>query len=111
QVLPELVEKLRADGQLVTIVLDDFHFIPEQTRREAIQALKPLAHKGASVVIITLPHRRSEASRLVKDVGGRTETVEVEPWSDDDLALIAQKGFDELHVDDPAQLGGRMASE
>src|SRR5699024_8139204 len=87
QVLPELVEKLRADGQLVTIVLDDFHFIPEQTRREAIQALKPLAHKGASVVIITLPHRRSEASRLVKDVGGRTETVEVEPWSDDDLAL------------------------
>src|SRR5699024_2731088 len=48
---------------------------------------------------------------LVKDVGGRTETVEVEPWSDDDLALIAQKGFDELHVDDPAQLGGRMASE
>lgn len=111
QVLPELVEKLRAAGQLVTIVLDDFHFIPEQTRREVIQALKPLAHKGASVVIITLPHRRSEASRLVKDVGGRTETIEVEPWSDDDLALIAQKGFGELHVDDPAQLGERMASE
>lgn len=111
QVLPELVEKLRAAGQLVTIVLDDFHFIPEQTRREVIQALKPLAHKGASVVIITLPHRRSEASRLVKDVGGRTETIEVEPWSEDDLALIAKKGFDELDVEDPERLGDLMAAE
>ena len=92
-------------------MLDDFHFIPEQTRREVIQALKPLAHKGASVVIITLPHRRSEASRLVKDVGGRTETIEVEPWSEDDLALIARKGFDELGVNDPLNLGSQLAAE
>lgn len=111
QVLPELVEKIRSTDNLVTVVLDDFHFIPEGTRREVIQALKPLAHKGASIVIVTLPHRKSEASRLVRDVGGRTETVEVEPWSDDDLAMIATKGFFELNVNDADGLAQTIASE
>lgn len=111
QVLPGLVAELRRAGQKITIVLDDFHFIDEQIRKAVIQALKPLAHKGASVVIVTLSHRSSEASRLVMDVGGRTEKIEVQPWSTQDLARIAAKGFEELNLSDPQRLSVEIAEQ
>lgn len=111
QILPTLVKTLRDNDTQTTIALDDFHFISPDVRKEVIQALKPLVHKGASVVIITLPHRRSEASRLVRDVGGRTVTLEVEPWLNDDLEKIAVKGFEALNLRDSEGLRSKLSRE
>lgn len=111
QVLPDVVKAARKQGYRVNIALDDFHFIDTLVRKEVIQALKPLVHQGASVIIITLPHRRSEASRLVRDVGGRTVTLEVEPWLRDDLEKIAIVGFSALKLRDSHELRKRLAEE
>lgn len=105
----EAVEVIRSRGGKVTVVIDDFHFIPVQVRKALVQALKPIAFAGATIILVTLPHRRSETSDLVTDMGGRTATVEVKPWIKDDLASIARLGFEELQLTDPLGLAGQLA--
>lgn len=106
----EAVEVIRRAGGKVTVVIDDFHFIPPAVRKSLVQALKPIAFAGATIILITLPHRRTETSDLVTDMGGRTATVEVTPWDESDLASIATLGFEELKLADPLNLASRLAA-
>lgn len=61
------------------------------------------------IILITLPHRRTETSDLVTDMGGRTATVEVNPWNTEDLATIATLGFGKLNLVDGTQVADRVA--
>lgn len=103
----EAVRLIKKAGGQFTIVIDDFHFVPPAVRKSLVQALKPLAFEGATIILITLPHRRTETSDLVSDMSGRTATVEVNPWAADDLASIATLGFARLNLRD---LGDALAS-
>lgn len=96
-----------ADGQ-VTIVIDDFHFIPAATRTELLRSLKPIVWNGATVVLVTLPHRHPETEATQLD--GRTATVRVKEWDEADLEQIASLGLPKLNLTDPAQLGATLAS-
>ncbi|PPI47964.1 hypothetical protein C5D18_02575 [Rathayibacter tritici] len=110
QAAHEAVEIVIAKGGRVTVVVDDFHFIPREVRVALVQALKPLAYVGATVILITLPHRRAETTDLVSDMTGRTALVEVTPWAQTDLAEIASLGFPELNLTDLFGLGDRLAA-
>ena len=96
-----------AEGQ-VTIVIDDFHFIPADTRIELLRALKQVVWNGATVVLVTLPHRQPETDST--QLGGRTATVRVKEWDEADLEQIASLGLPKLNLTDPTGLGARLAS-
>lgn len=106
----EAVEIIVGKRGKVTVVIDDFHFIPREVRKSLVQALKPVAYAGATIILITLPHRRAETTDLVSDMQGRTATVEVTPWKEAELAKIASLGFPKLNVVDPSGLGDRLAA-
>jgi hypothetical protein len=106
----DAVKTIRAGDGKITIIIDDFHFIPRVVRKALVQALKPLAYEGATIILITLPHRRAETTDLVSDMGGRTKTVEVKPWEPADLAAIAALGLPHLHLEDPLLLGPKLAA-
>ncbi|MBE9924837.1 hypothetical protein G8C93_02885 [Cellulosimicrobium cellulans] len=105
----QAVKTIRDGGGKITIVVDDFHFIPEPVRKGLVQALKPIAFAGATIILITLPHRRTETSDLVTDMSGRTATVEINPWNTDDLATIATLGFEKLNLVDGREIADRLA--
>lgn len=107
-VIDEVVKRI-ADGHLVTVVIDDFHFVPRGVRGFLVQALKNLSYEGVTIIVITLPHRRAEISDLISDMTGRTAAVEVNPWSKSDLAEIASLGFDQLNLDDGMSIGVALA--
>jgi len=94
------------------IIIDDFHFIPPSVRADVVAALKGICARGATCVLVTLPHHRNEAVSQVQDMIGRSTTVHMREWSIDDLIAIGRAGFESLNlVDDGESIATLLASE
>lgn len=93
------------------LVLDDFHYAPEEIQYDIACQLKEVIRLGFKAVIISLPYRSDDAIRLNPDLTGRISVIEMEPWTDKELQMIAQKGFMELGISVSSGLMERMAME
>lgn len=92
------------------LVIDDFHFIDAQTQREIVRAVKPLVFDGLRVVCAAISHRRHDVTTVVEDMVGRVTPLEITLWTETELLVIAEKGFEVLGVTDPARgIATRMA--
>lgn len=110
QAVIESIKMIHGEGGgNVTAIIDDFHFVPADVREPLVQALKAAAYAGATIVVITLPHRRADITDLVGDMGGRTATIEVTPWEAVELKEIASLGFPKLALRDPDNVGQTLA--
>ena len=98
-------------GKGIALVIDDFHYIGEKTRADAIKSLKGAIFKGLKVVLLSTPHRAFEAIKAEAEITGRFKHVEVPPWSVDDLMLIAEIGFKALNVEKTDEVVNNLASE
>lgn len=97
--VPEALQALREAGESIAIVLDDFHFIDDQqTRMEILQALKPVADRGVTIIVVTLPYRDNFQAFTKSNIGGRSGVLEIPSWSPKELSEIAETGFKELNV-------------
>lgn len=95
----------------IPLIVDDFHYIPREMQGNIIRALKPLIFDGLPVVIIAIPHRRYDAIKVEREMTGRISSVEIQPWSEDELQFIPHTGFNLLRCAVPAKLSGRLAAE
>lgn len=93
------------------LVLDDFHYAPEEIQYDIACQLKEVIRFGFKAVVISLPYRSDDAIRLNPDLTGRISVIEMEPWTDKELQMIAQKGFMELGISVSSELMERMAME
>lgn len=93
------------------LVLDDFHYAPEEIQYDIACQLKEVIRFGFKAVVISLPYRSDDAIRLNPDLTGRISVIEMEPWTDKELQMIAQKGFMELGISVSSGLMERMAME
>lgn len=93
------------------LVLDDFHYAPEEIQYDIACQLKEVIRLGFKAVVISLPYRSDDAIRLNPDLTGRISVIEMEPWTDKELQMIAQKGFMELGISVSSELMERMAME
>lgn len=50
------------------LVIDDFHYLPNELQGNLVRALKPLIFDGLPVVIIAIPHRRYEAMKVEREI-------------------------------------------
>lgn len=92
-------EALAELGESIVVVLDDFHFImDEKDRVEILKALKSVANKSVSVLLVTLPERDNSRIFTEANLPGRNATVEIPLWSEDELIEIAYTGFKELNL-------------
>jgi len=92
----EAVDLLMNSG--ATLVVDDFHYIPEPERVRLVRALKAPLEDGLRVVFLCVPHRAIEPIRAERDMQGRIEIIGVPSWSTAELTEIAKKGFATLNV-------------
>ena len=75
------------------LVIDDFHYVAKEMQLYIARTLKTELFNGLKAVIISLPHRSDEAIICNPDLIGRTTSIEILPWSADELKKIAEKGF------------------
>jgi len=95
----------------IPLVIDDFHYLPNDLQGNLVRALKPLIFDGLPVVIIAIPHRRYDAMKVEREMTGRIMPVEVPVWSLEELQFIPTTGFQLLGGSVPPELCARLASE
>lgn len=93
------------------LLLDDFHYAPEQIQYDISCQLKEVIRLGFKAVVISLPHRSDDAIRLNPDLAGRISVIEMKPWKTGELQEIALKGFAQLNIQVRDSLISRMAIE
>ncbi|MFJ8144247.1 hypothetical protein ACIQ6R_04100 [Streptomyces sp. NPDC096048] len=100
------------NGLLEPIVIDDFHYIPQEVQLEIVRAIKDLVFNGLRVIVIAVPHRAYDVVRVEKEMTGRVQQVEVGFWSEEELLGIARQGFAALDFKDKGfELSDRLARE
>lgn len=98
------------DNGLV-LVLDDFHYAPEQVQLHIAQQLKDAIRKEFKAIVISLPHRADDAIRKNADLTGRLSLINIEPWKFNELEEIAIKGFKELGISIEMEIDKKIAVE
>lgn len=99
------LEGLKKSG--VSLVIDDFHYLPKNLQGAIIRSLKPRIFDGVPVAIIAIPHRRYDAIKVEREMTGRMLPVQVPMWDETELSYIPNVGFDLLKV----RLEGSIVSQ
>ncbi|MBO5354121.1 MAG: ATP-binding protein [Lachnospiraceae bacterium] len=95
----------------LVLVIDDFHYAPEEKRILIAQQLKDSIRRGFKAIVISLPHRADEAIRQNADLSGRLSLINMEPWDVVDLKEIAKVGFDKLNIKIEDEVAEKIAVE
>lgn len=93
------------------LVIDDFHYISQALQLQIVRGVKDLVFNGLPVILASVPHRAYDAVRVEKEMTGRVEQFEIEFWSREELARIAERGFEVLNARQEDELVTRLTSE
>lgn len=93
------------------LVLDDFHYAPEDSQLYIAQQLKDAIRREFKAIVISLPHRADDAIRKNADLQGRLSLINIQPWQLNELEEIARLGFEKLTIPIQESLIERIAIE
>lgn len=98
--LPQVVQEL--GGSQLTLLLDDFHYIPQAIQSDVAQQLKDAASRGVRICVASVPHRADNVVRALPELRGRVLAVDLDYWARKDLLEIPRLGCARLglSVDD-----------
>ncbi|HUJ61923.1 MAG TPA: hypothetical protein VLX92_25635 [Kofleriaceae bacterium] len=88
--LPQVVQEL-ANTQY-TLLIDDFHYIPQAIQSDVAQQLKDAASRGVRICVASVPHRADNVVRALPELRGRVLAVDLDFWNQRDLLRIPQLG-------------------
>jgi hypothetical protein len=103
------IRHLRENG--VTLVIDDFHYLPQEARTTFLRNVKGPVFDGLKLVLLSVTHRGLDAIKAENELQGRVYSVIMPEWDADDLYKIAEKGFSALNVACPPSIMSRLAQE
>lgn len=98
-------------GSEFVVFIDDFHYIPENIRDDIGRQIKVAAENGIKIFTASVPHKTDDVVRSNSELRGRVVSLNIEPWSVDDLVQIAKKGFYALNIDLSPLVENRLAQE
>lgn len=76
------------------LVIEDFHYLPEQEKRVLFQQVKKFIDARVSIIILSTTHRALEIANSNSDLHGRIHHQDVGTWSEEDLQLIITQGLE-----------------
>jgi hypothetical protein len=91
------------------IVIDDFHSVAEDAKTDLARAIKTII-LHSKVILVAVPHEAFDVVRHERDMDFRVEQLRIEPWSQQELEFIAERGFEALAITDSAGVGSALAS-
>jgi hypothetical protein len=95
----------------VQLVIEDFHYLSEEVKREVFQQWKAFTDEGVSVLLVSTTHHVIDIAKANRDLTGRTRFIDVGKWDTKDLAQIPEKGFAYLDLKPSAIANRRIAKE
>lgn len=95
----DIIEALEGIGFDKHIVLEDFHYLPEDTQTDFAVALKAF-HEVSSLNFIVVGVWLEENRLIVKneDLTGRVISVNADKWEEDDLRQVIREGEELLNI-------------
>ncbi len=95
----------------VVLVVDDFHYLEPDARREVMRNVKGGVFNGLKVVLLSVTHRAFDAIKAETELTGRFVAINLPHWGYDDLRKIAEIGFEALSVRHEKSLVDRLCRE
>ena len=80
------------------LVVEDFHYLEIDVKREIFQQWKSFVDEGVSVLVVSTAHHSTELFNANADLTGRTRVIDLGQWRPEDLAKIVKVGFDHLGI-------------
>lgn len=99
------------DDKKITLVIDDFHYLPPDARKAFLRNIKGPVFDGLKLILLSVTHRGMDAVKAESELQGRVSSVIVPEWEIRDLKEIAEKGFLELNIKCSPRLIDRLAQE
>ena len=82
----------------IVLVIDDFHYLQDETRLEFLRNIKGAVFNGLKVLLLSVTHRAFDAIKTETELTGRFTAITVPEWSMADLKKIPAEGFRALSV-------------
>jgi hypothetical protein len=80
------------------LVLDDFHYIPEQVRRALSEQFKEAARRDCKIILVSVDYRSDAVTHSNPDLLGRVVGIAIPLWTPVQLHKIAMQGFPLLNI-------------
>lgn len=80
------------------LIVDDFHYLARPVQANVVRALKGLVQGGHPVVLLAIPHRKSDAIRAEREMTARVLNISMPPWTAEELRRIPFVGFPALNL-------------
>jgi hypothetical protein len=93
------------------LVVEDFHYLSEETQRQIFQQWKVFTDEQVSVIVVGTTHHASDLAYANPDLLGRIMQIDLKRWVEDDLKKIALKGFEFLEIVAPMPAVQEIARE
>ncbi|PIT04957.1 hypothetical protein TSA1_32585 [Bradyrhizobium nitroreducens] len=101
----------RLSDRMITLVVDDFHYLPPEARTSFLRNIKGPVFNGLKLVLLSVTHRGLDAVKAENELQGRVYSVISPPWDIADLKMIGERGFAALNIICPARILSRLADE
>ena len=95
----------------VQLVIEDFHYLVDDVKKEVFQQWKAFTDEGVSVLLVSTSHHTIDIAKANRDLSGRTRFIDVGQWSELDLAKIPELGFDHLGIKSSSIANRRIGRE
>lgn len=94
--LPALTDELRKSNQ--RLILEDFHYLPDNVRREVAFGLKQLYEAKIYAVVVGIWSEQNLLTYYNGDLTGRVEEINL-TWTEDELNEVLSKGEGALNIE------------
>jgi hypothetical protein len=97
--LPQHVaELLSRIGSRKWVILENFHYLDEETQKQFAFDLRAFQELGLRFVILGVWREKNRMAQFNGDLLDRLIEVPVEPWTESDFRRVADKGAPELNI-------------
>lgn len=95
----------------IILVIDDFHYIPADVRKDIVRNIKGAVFNGLKVVLLSVSHRVFDVIKAESELTGRFVSVTLPSWGEGDLKKIPMLGFNALNVTCPESIIKELCAE
>lgn len=95
QDISELLNEVKFDKY---IVLENFHYLSEETQKSLAFDLRLFQENGYRFVIVGIWREKNRLNQFNGDLVDRIIEIPVEPWNDSEFDLVIRNGCNELNI-------------
>lgn len=77
----------------IQLVVEDFHYLADDVKKEVFQQWKVFTDEGVSVLIVSTTHHAADIAKANPDLSDRAQLLDIGQWSIADLKRIPVQGF------------------